>query len=459
MENIKIFNKEEDIYFMEEQVIYEKRLKIVYRGEVWIAELPLNQSNIQGGRRPILVISNNACNKYSTVITAIPLTTKKNKRKDLPTHVDIISDTGVENTVLCEQLLTVSRMDIQKFLYRLDEEQMKQVEKCLQIQLGLIEIRRESMKMFLNTITNENSLNSTISLLKKMRSFFSVNTDEELENKIRNCSQDELVNFISKECNDKSDTTISNTISRVKKIFKYFENEEALKDLNLFKIKEKVSSKKSQYYLPSDIDSILKELINYQDKALVLLTYLGLYDNDFNTLSNLKATDYNRETGVLTYIQDDKTKVLELTELGCEIIEGAIKEDEMHKYIQQDGRNSKPYKIQINEYIFRSKERAGSLDKVSTATFKKRYKTLKAYLMDDSFVPVTIKNSKVIYDLVRYEYDYNLGEDINQLELKEYLKNRGQAGTIELLNMSKKELKSKMLQDILNNVDKKIMKI
>ena len=34
-------------------------------------------------------------------------------------------------------------MDIQYLLYKLDEEQMKQVDKCLQIQLGIIDVRRE----------------------------------------------------------------------------------------------------------------------------------------------------------------------------------------------------------------------------------------------------------------------------------------------------------------------------
>ena len=318
---------------------------------------------------------------------------------------------------------------------------------------------RTPIVMFLNTITNKNSLNATISLLNKLKLFFSINTDEELENKIIECSNSELIDFITRECNSKSDTTISNTISRVKKIFKYFNNEDALNDLNLLKVKEIVSSKNPEYYIPSDIYDILKELINYQDKALVLLTYLGLYDNNFETLSNLKSTNYNKDKRELKYIQDKVEKTVKFTEYGAEIIEGAIKENEMIKYNKQDDRNLKPYKIQINDYIFRSKERAGAKDKLTTATFKKRFKILKQYLMDDNFVPVTIKNSKIIYDLVRYEFDCNLGQDINQLELKEYLKDREQSGTIELLNMSKKKLKHKISRDILNNMDKKIIKI
>lgn len=315
----------------------------------------------------------------------------------------------------------------------------------------------KNIETFLETIENQNSLNSNISLIKKMKPFFNVNTDVELVEEIKKCTKDELVLFISKECKDKSDTTISNMISRVKKMFKYFNNEDALKDLNLFTIRGIITSKNSEYYTPSDIDRILGDLVNYQDKALVLLTYLGLYDNHFNILSNLKAEDYKKETGELKYIQDGFKKALKLTEYGCEIIEGAIKETEMHKYSKYDNRNLKPYKIQINEYIFRSKERAGSLSKINGTTFKKRYKILKEYLMDDNFVPVTIKNSKVIYDLVKYEYDYNSAQDINQLELKQYLKERGQTGTIELLNMSKKELKPRIIKDIISGADTKLI--
>lgn len=123
--------------------VYEDRPKKIYRGEVWVAELPHNKSCIQGGCRPVLVISNNACNKYSSVVTVVPVTTKSNKRKDLPTHVDIISDMDEINTILCEQILTVDRNNIRKLLYKLDENKMSQVEECLKIQLGMTILRRE----------------------------------------------------------------------------------------------------------------------------------------------------------------------------------------------------------------------------------------------------------------------------------------------------------------------------
>ena len=51
--------------------VYERRPKKVYRGEVWIAELPYDKTCIQGGCRPVLVISNNACNKYFNDIKSV----------------------------------------------------------------------------------------------------------------------------------------------------------------------------------------------------------------------------------------------------------------------------------------------------------------------------------------------------------------------------------------------------
>lgn len=93
----------------------------MYRGEAWRVQLPINKSDLQRACRPVLVISNNAFNKYSSVITYIQVITRSHKRKDLQTHVDVISDMDIENTILYEQILTVSRMDdIQKLLYKLD---------------------------------------------------------------------------------------------------------------------------------------------------------------------------------------------------------------------------------------------------------------------------------------------------------------------------------------------------
>lgn len=48
-----------------------------------------SQGSMQGGMRPVVVVSNNKVNKHSTVITVVPLSTKIYKKQSLPTHVFI----------------------------------------------------------------------------------------------------------------------------------------------------------------------------------------------------------------------------------------------------------------------------------------------------------------------------------------------------------------------------------
>lgn len=59
------------------------------RGDIYRVNLGVTEgSSIQGGHRPVVVISNNKNNTFSNVVTVIPLTSKI-KKTTLPTHVTI----------------------------------------------------------------------------------------------------------------------------------------------------------------------------------------------------------------------------------------------------------------------------------------------------------------------------------------------------------------------------------
>ena len=81
--------------------------------DICFAHLPLREgSHIQGGCRPAIVVSNNMANKYSPVITIVPLTSKFRKRP-LPTHVTLFADgLTTASTALCEQLMTIDKSQI-----------------------------------------------------------------------------------------------------------------------------------------------------------------------------------------------------------------------------------------------------------------------------------------------------------------------------------------------------------
>lgn len=80
------------------------------RFEIYQAALPIIKgSHIQSGCRPVLVISNDMANKFSPVVTVVPLTTRLGK-KCLPTHVTLLTSglRGV-SLALCEQILTIDK--------------------------------------------------------------------------------------------------------------------------------------------------------------------------------------------------------------------------------------------------------------------------------------------------------------------------------------------------------------
>lgn len=110
----------------------------VKRGEIYYANLEANGS-IQGGLRPVIVISNNKCNAFSPVITIIPLTTSNTKHK-LPTHVFIKGNNNNlrDSIALCEQIQSINKMQLHnEVITVLSKEILNELEKAIQIQLDI----------------------------------------------------------------------------------------------------------------------------------------------------------------------------------------------------------------------------------------------------------------------------------------------------------------------------------
>lgn len=105
------------------------------RGVVWlIDEVPMN-GHIQGGLRPWVVVSNNACNKFSPVIHIAPITSQN--KKPMPTHVEFKNPKGERNTVLCEQIIAINVSDIKgRDMYELPQAIMDRVDKAIGVQFG-----------------------------------------------------------------------------------------------------------------------------------------------------------------------------------------------------------------------------------------------------------------------------------------------------------------------------------
>lgn len=112
----------------------------VSRGQVWhiVEKTPYNipGDSLQSGSRPWLVVSNNACNQSSPVITVVPLTTQN--KVTLPTHVEFESN-GKQNTILCEQIrsLPVRLLENASYKWTMSESTMRLVDEALAVQLDI----------------------------------------------------------------------------------------------------------------------------------------------------------------------------------------------------------------------------------------------------------------------------------------------------------------------------------
>lgn len=114
----------------------------VNRGDVYYADLNPVVGSEQGGVRPVLIIQNNIGNKYSPTVIVAAITSKIDKAK-LPTHVEITSKTSnleKDSVILLEQIRTIDKKRLQRHVTRLNKEILGQVDKSIEISLGLIEL-------------------------------------------------------------------------------------------------------------------------------------------------------------------------------------------------------------------------------------------------------------------------------------------------------------------------------
>ena len=114
----------------------------IKRGDIIIADLGQHETSIQSGIRPCVVMSNNMANKYSQVITVVPLTSKIHKKEYLPTHVFL---NGYRNTglhrhglALCEQITSVAYSDIMEVTGRVSKRKLAEISHAVKVQCGLV---------------------------------------------------------------------------------------------------------------------------------------------------------------------------------------------------------------------------------------------------------------------------------------------------------------------------------
>lgn len=107
------------------------------RGQIFFSELEGTKFSEQGGVRPVVIIQNDIGNKYSPTIIVAPVTSQMTKAK-LPTHVEVNNSVLDRNSIiLTEQLRTIDKRRLRKYIGVASQETMDKVNKALLISLEL----------------------------------------------------------------------------------------------------------------------------------------------------------------------------------------------------------------------------------------------------------------------------------------------------------------------------------
>lgn len=109
----------------------------VHKYDVFYVDLGTERNgSIQNGYRPCMVVGNNIGNKYAPILLIVPITTRK--KKFLPTHLKVDKEDGLpyDSTLLCEQIMTISKEQLGDKICSL-EEKSEFIDKKLHVSLAL----------------------------------------------------------------------------------------------------------------------------------------------------------------------------------------------------------------------------------------------------------------------------------------------------------------------------------
>ena len=109
------------------------------RGDIYLVDLGKNIGSEQGGCRPVLAIQNNVGNHYGPTLIVAPITSRFWKKTNQPTHsvLEGVPNLTSPSVVLTEQIITIDKKRVMKYLGKVSEEQMNNIDKAIMVSLNL----------------------------------------------------------------------------------------------------------------------------------------------------------------------------------------------------------------------------------------------------------------------------------------------------------------------------------
>lgn len=110
-----------------------------HRGDIYLVDLGTNIGSEQGGCRPVLLVQNDIGNHFGPTLIVAPVSSRYWKKSKQPTHtlIEGIQNLSSPSVVLTEQLLNIDKVRVMKYLGKVPEDQMQNVNKAVMVSLGL----------------------------------------------------------------------------------------------------------------------------------------------------------------------------------------------------------------------------------------------------------------------------------------------------------------------------------
>jgi len=109
------------------------------RGDVWTVDFDPVVGSEQGKSRPALIIQNDIGNHYSPVLIVAAISSGESARYDVQVEVKAPEGGLRRNSlILLNQIRTVDKQRLGEFWGRLSPETMRQVNRAIEISLGLV---------------------------------------------------------------------------------------------------------------------------------------------------------------------------------------------------------------------------------------------------------------------------------------------------------------------------------